>query len=393
MRVCLLETGGGTRAKATLAEAECLREAGAEVTILAADGSFAEIERGAPGCRVVPVQVPPGSGRLRRGWALARAAFREGADAYHAHSSFALMAVTSLAARLRLRRFYGDFNNIVLMARGAGGSAAACRPAAPGASGAAEVRFDHADHWERELSGSEQSRVEATLRLVPGGIATALDVGCGDGRITNLLPARVPEVTGLDPAEGALRFLRPPVRPALGSADRLPFGDRSFDLVLTTEVIEHLPPDAFERALAEMRRVARRHIILGVPLDEQLATKDVVCPFDGCRFNVNGHRRSFSRARLAALLAGFRMTELEECGAPVRFYYHPALRWIKQRIGGTWARRPYSICPRCGRDLYATDVVERNAVARWCDTRNLAARARRRLGRSHAVALYERAGP
>jgi SAM-dependent methyltransferase len=294
------------------------------------------------------------------------------------------MAVTSVIARLKRRKFFADFNNIVLMARkdGKAGSAPA---------GAAELRFDRADHWERELSGSEQSRVEATLRLVPAGVSSALDVGCGDGRITNLLPARVPEVTGLDPAEGALRYLKPPVRAALGSADDLPFGDRSFDLVLTTEVIEHLAPASFERALAQMQRVAARYIILGVPLDEQLATKDLVCPFDGCRFNVNGHRRSFRRGGLSRLLGSFRMVALEECGAPTRFYYHPALRWVKQRIGGTWARRPYSICPRCGRNLYATDLVERNAVARWCDTRNLAVRARRKLGRSHAVVLYERA--
>ncbi len=384
MRVCLLETGGGTKAKATLLEAECLKRAGAEVTILATGSSLTELAKAAGGLNVVAVSAPPRSGRLRRGLALAQAAIRQPADVYHAHSSFSLMAVTSVIARLKRRKFFADFNNIVLMARGGGEAGSA--PA-----GAAEERFDHADHWERELSDSERSRVEATLRLVPAGVRSALDVGCGDGRITNLLPARVPEVTGLDPAEGALRYLKPPVRAARGSADDLPFGDRSFDLVLTTEVIEHLPPEPFERALDQVQRVAARYIILGVPLDEQLATKDLVCPFDGCRFNVNGHRRRFTLAGLSRLLGRFRMVALEECGAPTRFYYHPALRWVKQRIGGTWARRPYSICPRCGRNLYATDLVERNAVARWCDTRNLAARARRKPGRSHAVALYERA--
>jgi hypothetical protein len=45
----------------------------------------------------------------------------------------------------------------------------------------------------------------------------------------------------------------------------LPFADASFDLVLCQDVLEHVPVDGREVLLDELRRVARRFIVLGAP--------------------------------------------------------------------------------------------------------------------------------
>ncbi len=47
-----------------------------------------------------------------------------------------------------------------------------------------------------------------------------------------------------------------------GDMGSLPFGDRTFDIVLATLVLHHLPDDAQADALSEMARVARRAVLV-----------------------------------------------------------------------------------------------------------------------------------
>ncbi len=47
-----------------------------------------------------------------------------------------------------------------------------------------------------------------------------------------------------------------------GSAEHLPFEDRSMDLVFTCTVLIHIPPDTLNQALKEIYRVAKRHILI-----------------------------------------------------------------------------------------------------------------------------------
>jgi SAM-dependent methyltransferase len=83
-----------------------------------------------------------------------------------------------------------------------------------------------------------------------------LDAGCGTGR--NLVElSRLGTAEGVDTSEDAVSFCR---RRGLGDVARaeleaLPYEDGRFDVVVATDVIEHIDDDL--RALAELRRVAR----------------------------------------------------------------------------------------------------------------------------------------
>jgi len=75
------------------------------------------------------------------------------------------------------------------------------------------------------------------------------------------------DVTGLDQSEEAIRFC---AEKGLGRVQRgdvcsLPFSDNSFDLVLATDVLEHVSADTV--AMAEVRRVVRPqgYVLLTVP--------------------------------------------------------------------------------------------------------------------------------
>ena len=95
-----------------------------------------------------------------------------------------------------------------------------------------------------------KQRSYALMRMEPG--QQVLDVGCGSSRIVLDLPNAV----GLDIRQNKLRWLswrrRRLVR---ASCERLPFADGSFDGLIHSEVIEHLPDDP--AILAECHRVLR----------------------------------------------------------------------------------------------------------------------------------------
>lgn len=87
-----------------------------------------------------------------------------------------------------------------------------------------------------------------------------LDAGCGDGRHLAAVGARAARATGTDISERILETARATARRAgvepelvRANLEALPFPDASFDLVLSTQVIEHLlDPAAGVRELARV---------------------------------------------------------------------------------------------------------------------------------------------
>jgi dolichol-phosphate mannosyltransferase len=89
-----------------------------------------------------------------------------------------------------------------------------------------------------------------------------LDIGCGSSMIIQSLNNAV----GMDTSMGKMRFLRRLGIPLLrGSAFALPFRDESFDCVISSQVIEHVPFD--EALFSEMWRVLRPggRLVIGTP--------------------------------------------------------------------------------------------------------------------------------
>ena len=88
-----------------------------------------------------------------------------------------------------------------------------------------------------------------------------LDVGCGTGALLNLLGEHFPDahLTGVDASEGMVGSARTPtvssdrIRFHHAGAERLPFGDSTFDLVVSTVSFHHWADQ--RQGIAEVARV------------------------------------------------------------------------------------------------------------------------------------------
>jgi SAM-dependent methyltransferase len=92
------------------------------------------------------------------------------------------------------------------------------------------------------------------------GPRKSLEIGCGYGRLSAYIAEYVDEAHSVDINPQALREakrLYPHVNFAEASATQLPFGDDSFDVVVSWTVLQHVMPHLIDGALAELNRVAK----------------------------------------------------------------------------------------------------------------------------------------
>lgn len=65
-----------------------------------------------------------------------------------------------------------------------------------------------------------------------------------------------------------------PMTPMIASAANLPIDDRSFDVVLGSDVLEHIPPELRGTVIQEAMRVARRLVIFAFPCGDAAHNSD-----------------------------------------------------------------------------------------------------------------------
>lgn len=105
-------------------------------------------------------------------------------------------------------------------------------------------------------------------RIVPRESVAIAEIGCGAGYSTKKLHTLFPRATffasDIDPALVELtRSQNPDIQTNVESIYALGSPDNAFDLVFCLEVLEHLEdPD---KALRELARVSRSHVVISVP--------------------------------------------------------------------------------------------------------------------------------
>jgi SAM-dependent methyltransferase len=121
-----------------------------------------------------------------------------------------------------------------------------------------QVALEHYD-FETYITKARWSSYWHQLRLVlETAPQTCLVVGKGDGIVPVVLQQLGVAATTLD-------FDQQLKAEIIGDVRAIPLADSAVDVLLAAQVLEHLHWEDVPRALAELKRVARRRVIISVP--------------------------------------------------------------------------------------------------------------------------------
>ena len=177
-----------------------------------------------------------------------------------------------------------------------------------------------------------------------------LDMGCGGGRHAFALLRRGAHVTALDMDAAELKDVAgmfaamqeegevpagATAGAVRGTAYALPFADGTFDFVVCSEVLEHLPQDS--RAMAELTRVLRPGGLMAVTVPRW--GPELLCWALSSAYHEveGGHVRIYRGTELLRRLTG---VGLEPVGSHHTHALHSPYWWLKCAVGVTDGDNP-----------------------------------------------------
>ena len=198
----------------------------------------------------------------------------------------------------------------------------------------------------KESFANSRGRLKYILSHIDLGLKV-LNIGVGGAIFEELALAKGIDVHSLDPSEQTIEKLRDQVglaeKARVGYSENIPFEDNMFDVVIMSEVLEHLTESEFDKSVMDVARVLRKRgtFIITVPFEENLLDNDVICPHCGEKFHRWGHKQSFSKNMLQRLLEerGFGVARIETRCFPdwsrrgIRNKIKSFLRYLMGRFG------------------------------------------------------------
>ncbi|MDL9936562.1 class I SAM-dependent methyltransferase [Gordonia sp. ABSL1-1] len=180
-------------------------------------------------------------------------------------------------------------------------------------------------------------------RLGVGPGTTAIDIGAGQGRHSFEMFRRGADVIAFDQSESDMSDVAEmfdammaeghvpasaKARAEVGDALRLPYADDSFDVVLMSEILEHIPSD--EAAIAEMVRILKPGGVAAVTVPRYWPEKVCWALSDEYHEVEGGHVRIYKASELAGKV---RAAGLEVTGTDHAHALHAPYWWLKCAVG------------------------------------------------------------
>jgi SAM-dependent methyltransferase len=202
--------------------------------------------------------------------------------------------------------------------------------------------------WESLKADDLKEKALLTRRLIPDSVKSILDVGCGNGAITNYL-AEYYDVTGLDRSLKALEFVSG--KKIQASADSIPLPNNAIDMGFSSELLEHLEDEVLLKTVSELKRVSRDYILISVPNNENPGKLSIKCPNCNHIFNSSNHLQVFTTDRFSRLFPEYELVASTITGKKVR-YYNRFLLNMKLKISPSSSWIPYFWIPESKRNAF-----------------------------------------
>ncbi len=164
----------------------------------------------------------------------------------------------------------------------------------------------------KHASFRELNRIQKLIELVPKEGGSVLDAGAREGHLSAMLANHFEIVTALDQKKPEVRHAR--VVAVQGDITSLEYPDDSFDCVMCTEVLEHIPEPLLKQACVELQRVARKHLLIGVPYRQDIRVSRTTCYTCGKKNPPWGHVNVFDEQRLRNLFPGLNVEKVTLVG-------------------------------------------------------------------------------
>jgi ubiquinone/menaquinone biosynthesis C-methylase UbiE len=212
------------------------------------------------------------------------------------------------------------------------------------------AHYGNEDLWNRlSVSETNQERIEETVEMIPKGVNSIADIGCGSGLFLNYIKENksISRLIGVDFSEDAMKMLK--VDKKVGDITDIPLEEDSYDLTSALEVLEHLDLEEYEEAKKELARVSKRYILVSVPFAETLKDEFVKCPKCKTEFNKSHHKRTFDEGAMRDLFKdeGYRSIGIKLVSKRnTYFLLTKFFKWYKRWSGKLLTEG--TVCPVCG---------------------------------------------
>lgn len=188
------------------------------------------------------------------------------------------------------------------------------------------------------------------LKMIPDDCQSILDAGCGSGKLMALLAQEGRySIEGVDQSFEGVRFAveKMQMKAQVGNITNLHlFKDNSFDMVICSEVLEHLRVELITMAIKEFSRISKRYLILTNPFREKLYYHHMSCAHCFTVYHPAGHIHSVDESFILPLVTPWAKS--------IHFFYSGQREYSSSLYAGFLRANGFSLlnletcCPVCG---------------------------------------------